>query len=64
MKGEIILSIGKTYLVVENGNKVKLPSGRYFCYGCNLERKFIPYPHSGTIDCCPKCGSSIVYVLE
>lgn len=46
----------------KDGRPTVLKSGRWFCYGCHAERKFIAYPHTGCIaGRCPKCGSVMVY---
>ena len=55
------MGIEATYEVVESDGKlVELPSGTYFCYGCNKFRKTIPSRCKGTIEPC-KCGSTTVY---
>lgn len=57
------MGIDPSYSVFDkSGKPAVLESGRYYCLNCHRERKFIPFPFSGTIDGrCPKCGSSMVY---
>lgn len=47
-----------------DGNPTVLKSGYWYCYNCHTERKFIPYPCTGTIEKRCRCGSTVVYQLD